>query len=99
MPDLMESDEIGPELRELLDSIFRIIEALYFEQCCYIALLNEHAPDSLSNLAYLARNAAHQRAVHEKFQALFNRTLSIPELRETVERLVRTPLESPPKPN
>lgn len=65
MPELMENDEIGPELRELLDSLFRIIETLYFEQCCYIALLNEHAPDSLSNLAPGAQCRASARRSRE----------------------------------
>jgi hypothetical protein len=93
------TDTIEPEVRELLDSLFRIVETLYLEQSAYIALLNEHAPQSLPELAYLVRNPQHQRAVREKFQPLFDRSLSIPKLKETVERLVCTPMKNPPKPN
>jgi len=93
------ADQIDPEIRELLDKVFQIVETLYLEQSAYIALLNEHAPQSLPELAYLVRNSQHQHAVREKFLPLFDRTLSIPKLKETVERLVCTPIENPPKPN
>lgn len=92
-------EEIGPQTRELLDSLFQIIETLYLEQWAYASVLNERAPNSVTELAYVARNPDLQRAVHERFRPLFERALSIPKLKETVERLVCTPLEAPPKPN
>jgi hypothetical protein len=89
---------MDPETRELLDRAFQTIETLYLEQCAYISLLNEHAPNSLRELAYLVRNPDHQHAVHAKFGPLFDRTLSVPKLKETLERLVCTPLDGE-KPN
>ena len=95
----MTRGDMDPELRELLDRVFQIIETLYLEQLAYMAVLNERAPECYPKLARLARNPETQRKVHARFQPLFDRNLSIPKLKETVERLVCTPLENPPKPN